>query len=65
MGLSGDLVVIAVFWLLGVLSQDLLVIITALLVASGTAMSYLFVKVLPDRIARDRELARIEPAKKE
>jgi len=54
MGLSGDLVVIAVFWLLGVLSQDLLVIITALLVASGTAMSYLFVKVLPDRIARER-----------
>ena len=52
MGLSGDLVVIAVFWLLDVLPQDLLLIITALLVASGTTMSYLFVKVLPGRIAK-------------
>ena len=52
MGLSGDLVVIAVFWLLDVLPQDLLLIITALLVASGTTMSYLFVKVIPDRIAK-------------
>lgn len=54
MGLSGDLVVIAALWLLGALPQDLLVIITALLLASGTMMSYLFVKVFPDRIAKER-----------
>ena len=65
MGLSGDLVVIAVFWLLGVLSQDFLVIITALLIASGTIASYFFVKVLPESIVKKRGLAAIERAKKE
>jgi len=53
-GLSGDLVVLAALWLFGALPQDLLVIITALLLASGTVMSYLFVKVFPDRIAKER-----------
>jgi hypothetical protein len=57
MGLSGDLVVIAALWFVGVLPQDLLVIITALLLASGTMMSYLLVKVLPDRIAKEKGLA--------
>jgi hypothetical protein len=65
MSLSGDIVVIAVFWLLGFLSQDLLVIITALLIASGTMTSYLFVKVLPERIVKQRGLAAIERTKKE
>jgi hypothetical protein len=65
MSLSGDIVVIAVFWLLGFLSQDLFVIITALLIASGTISSYLFVKVLPEWIVKQRGLAAIERAKKE
>jgi hypothetical protein len=56
-GLSGDLIVIAALWLVGVLPQDLLVIITALVLAGGTMMSYLFVKVFPDRIAKGRGLA--------
>jgi threonine/homoserine/homoserine lactone efflux protein len=54
MGLSGDLVVIAALWIVGVLPQDFLVIVTALLLAGATMMSYLFVKVLPDRIAKQR-----------
>jgi hypothetical protein len=65
MGVSGDIVIIAVFWLLNVLPQDLLLMISALLLASGTMTAYLLVKVMPDRIARDRELARVEPARKE
>ena len=65
MSLSGDIVVIAVFWLLGVFSQDFLVIITALLIASGTIASYFFVKVLPESIVKKRGLAAIERAKKE
>ena len=46
MSLSGDIVAIAVFWLLGVFSQDFLLIITALLIASGTIASYFFVKAV-------------------
>jgi len=65
MGLSGDLVITAALWLFGLLPQDLLVMISVLLLASGTMTAYLLVMVMPDRIARDRELARIEPAKKE
>ena len=56
MGLSGDLVVIAALWLVNVLPQDLLAIMTALLLASGTMMSYLLVKVFPDRIAKGKGL---------
>jgi len=64
-GLSGDLVVLAALWLFGALPQDLLVIITALLLASGTMTAYLLVKVMPDRISREREQARIESAGRE
>ncbi|MCX6658672.1 MAG: hypothetical protein NTY62_08335 [Euryarchaeota archaeon] len=63
--LSGDIVVIAVFWLLSFLSQDMLVIITALLVASGAITSYVFVKVLPEYIVKQRGLAAMKRAKKE
>lgn len=65
MSLSGDLVVIAALWLVGALPQDLLVIITAFLIAGGTMSSYLIVKVLPDWIVKQRGLAAIERARKE
>lgn len=56
MGLSGDIIVLAAMWLSGVLSQDILLIITLVLLASGGSMAFLFAKVFPDRIAKAKGL---------
>ncbi len=64
-GLIGDLVVIAALWLTRFLSQDLLVMMSALLLGGSAMTTYLLVKVLPDRIARERELVPTDPAGKE
>jgi len=55
-GLGGDMVILAVFWLMNFLPQDILLVLTIVLMASGSTMAYLFIKVFPDRIARSRGL---------
>ena len=56
-GISGDLMVIAVFWLFEVATVELRLLVTAVLLASGLSVSYLFIKVFPDLSAKARGLS--------
>ena len=55
-GLSGDMAVLAVFWLFELATIEFRLLITAVLLASGLSMAYLFIKVFPERIAKARGL---------
>ncbi len=55
--LSVDLAIIAVIWLFEIATSDIRLVITVALLSSGLLMSYFFIKVLPDRIAKSRGLS--------
>lgn len=55
-GLSMDIVILAAIWLLNSIPQEILLVITIVMLATGFTLAYLFIKIFPDRIARSRGL---------
>ncbi|OGS43032.1 MAG: hypothetical protein A3K76_01335 [Euryarchaeota archaeon RBG_13_57_23] len=55
-GLSGDIVILSVLWLMSAYPQNILIILTVSILAGGFALLYLLAKVAPDRIAKSRGL---------